>query len=307
MLAMSMPEYTSISKFSNRNGDILLRYWIMTYAALAFTFVAVFLSNLEESGFEILYMCFGLFCLVDSLVVIGQFFLFGYVDGPPKGILGEPSMDGCMIGLTFPVLLSRLKGWSKVLWIIPVVAIGMKFSTSTVAVFGVGVATFLFTVMEGRKKWAYLFLGLAAAVAFGYIRMGLEFFNDGIRFEDQRVIMEFWSKDPFAVAFGYGLGSLFTMAWKIMVASGERSEIWMHLHSDFLKIFYETGILGGILSIIPVGVAVKRAWGNQELLPPLAATLFFCLVQYPSFLAIHGFICAAFIIMALKSRPQNAA
>lgn len=273
-------------------NDFFALNWAMAFSSLCIVLFSFILVQIDD--YKLLFRCFAFACLANSLMIIGQK-LCGF---PGYGFLGEPSLGGCMIGITYPLLLNFKRVW-KVLWVIPIIAISLlPGSTTPWAVMGVGTAIYLW-VKYDKCRWALFFFCLVAFVALGYFSNGDGFFRDGNRFETQLIGLTWWWNHG-DIWLGNGNGSFLADCIRAIGPVKGEDAFWLHMHSDLLKLLIEQGVIGLIMWGFCAFYAIKRAWGKPYLMGSLGAVLFFAIVQYPSHWPITAFICSAVFIVALK-------
>jgi hypothetical protein len=156
-------------------------------------------------------------------------------------------------------------------------------------------AGLLFIVSLERPKIAGMLLALGTIVAIlvgrskGY---SLEADASG-RMEIWRAADTYWRADPVRMLLGNGLGTT-TIVLPLLTAEG-----WYTLHSDFVQILFELGILG----LLTVSVAILRTvWGvreNRAMMAVACAFLISMTTNFTGHISINALWILAFVRMSI--------
>lgn len=269
--------------------------WSMASAAFSLVIVVTVFSHLPS--YSLKYFVFALigFCIAQSLFVFYQ-----YWQGTlPFGFLGETSMGLCFLGLCLPFFL-LLPGHWKWGGILPVIAIFMGISASALVVFGVVVSAYAFSqVKRARIPVAVGLLVLVGLVS--YIRLSTYLSNDMPRLMTYKGIWLWWIGSGKAL-LGHGMGFLHAAGPHLIRGTGVTG-YWFHAHSDALKALVELGVVGSVLCVVPIGVALRRAFDKPELFASLCGAVVLLVIQYPVFMPAHFGLLAFLFIAALRNEP----
>lgn len=201
--------------------------------------------------------CLPLVVILEALSVM----IFGY------GLMKAPSFDNAFIALCFPFV----PWWA----ILPgLVSILTHHGGTAIMI----VASQLFASGIVKRKWkTIVFTGALALV------VPIELTHDIMWGSDSRIqawksFMSYWAKTPNRVAFGTGPGSFI---WHGLAASGFKSPVFMALHSDWLQIVFETGLIGFVLAVGVTTEAFLRVRKSKKLLAALFGAVTFGLTYHP--------------------------
>jgi hypothetical protein len=300
-LLNTVSRYALTNTFNSTAGIQNLMMYGMVYSSFTVCMFCFFLSEIKDKYETALFNAFMLFVLVNSIAVIAQKTMFSGM-GDTKYFLGETSMAGCLMGLFCPMIIHKANGYWKYSVMLVLAAVVLSDSTTAIAVTAVSLTCYLFSDFIKYKdfKLAVLFcsLILACGVIVGVIFNGEGFFDSGGRFQNQLAILKLTlaHMNPF---FGYGGGSYMFLGPNIQRLLGQEL-LWQHPHSDFLKVIFEQGFVGLFLASIVCVVSLKKSIGKPWLFGMVCGVYFYSVVQYPSFLPVHSFICLAVIMRALK-------
>ncbi len=238
--------------------------------------------------------------------------IFAYASGlrdfKISGFLEQGGMSGCLLAVGAPFLGVFRKKWMIVsAWTVTSIAILILLkeneSSNSIGVFVVTVATLLLYKYWGRVSRAWL-LGLTSVSVAGLGLVSLKLnpllFSDSTRFEIYRVMMGWWWKDG-SILFGKGYGSFILYGPWIQVHqkfSLQAYFIWMH--SDWIQILFESGIVGLALSVAVTCQILYRARHRVELLVSIVAFIATMVFQFPWHLANFAAAGTLLGLMALK-------
>lgn len=256
--------------------------WSVTSATLCLLLVSF--AVLQLDNFKWLFRVFGLYCLIDSIVVIGQY-LYG-IKIPP-GLLIEHSMNGCFIAVTIPFLYSMLRGKFWALSVIPIIAIGLSYSTTSLIVFAAVFAAL------GYRKYKRFTIGILIFV-FGFMiyRQGAGLFSSGDRIETIKTICSYIFHH--ALWLGEGNGVYYG---KMPFAIGKN---WLHPHSDLIRSIFSYGLAGTALWLAAFCVGLYKTYKDQFLFAAYIGMMAFITFQYPTFRSHDALLCASIFIGAFK-------
>lgn len=288
------------------------------YTALAFLLVSVYAFNSHEEELSVLGDCFGLACMISSLVVIAQAW-HGPIFAPTDigrlyygrgAYIGNPSMSGCFIACTFPFLF-RFNIWRG--WIlIPVVAVFLEHASQPIGVLAVVMGAFVFKKSQWAGKYALIVSGAFWALLLGsgylWLGEGREFLSTTGRFEMWSIALKNWwlaSRSVHWLGFGNGSMPLLFPFWQnLMRQTAPPQSIWdwfWWIHSDVLQTLIEQGIVGCVAFGTMFVCACIEAWKKSASL--FASVLGFgayALFNFPVHLPAPAILGAVLVTMAFK-------
>ena len=229
-------------------------------------------------------------------------FLTAMVAREPMGILFNASMSGCFAAATLPLFFVRRPyPWH---WIALV--------ASSVLVAGqsmpFGVLVFLGCVwMIQRRRFNELALLAVAAACLGFALMGDQLLSSNSRFTAWRVAMSWW-QDHANPWLGSGSGTFVSIGPDL--TNGRHPDAfpakWMWLHSDWLQILFEQGILGLCLATAVFVTALRRFYHaqNQAGFYALIACGAFAAANMPLRYPLTALLCAFLVVWAFAEKQK---
>ena len=162
-----------------------------------------------------------------------------YLNNFITGCFSNRSVSGAALACLVPAFFYKKKLIPLVIF--PIAAVFICRSTMSIMAMLAGVVVYLSLIIRTKTLYALLLATLAiATISFGYY-IDRGFFSDTHRFEFWLNAFSMW-KNYF---FGHGVGffsdhynHFFQYRLKVL-----------HLHSDFLQMFFNFGIVGGVLFI----------------------------------------------------------
>lgn len=294
-------------------------------ATLSFVLLVVVALLCTRKGLENIEESFAGACIANTLLVFYQFFR-GF---PAGGFIGNPSMNGCLIAMTYPLLvmkpelnlydsLSLSKAfkfhWVRIIWDIlcvagPIAAVFMSKASVPVATMGVVMATmFLFSdgvsrslnTIGKRLSVATSILGAMAVMGFMVIP---DFSASSGRYAIWRESYK-WFEQNANIWTGSGLGSFFL--WGPFIqnqADLGRGNWWIWAHNDPLQCLIETGAIGLALYAWLILDTSIRYYTVQKkyLLVCLCGYLFSSFFNFPSHIAATSLFLVV-ILARLRSK-----
>jgi O-antigen ligase len=261
------------TKFSEFGGETAMA---LDNCALGATFtvflILVILLAIKRESLERLEELFAASCVANSVFVLYQVFR-GDV---PGGFLGNPSMNGTFIALTFPLLNIKSEvnqydhlslgdalekhslrmHWDAFCVFIPILAIFCTGQSVPVGTFAVIVVASIFLMdhpsltrerLGAKISVALGFLGSVVVVALWKIP---DFFHSSGRFQIWKADLDWLFKNGYWFS-GTGLGTYFMFGPHVQTEYhiGEGNWFWV-AHNDWLQVFFELGLVGFLLYLL---------------------------------------------------------
>lgn len=264
------------------------------YASLAFVLLLLACVRLKDYT-EHLRKLLGVVCLLATIWTLCQ---FQSIPFKRVGFAGNASMNGCLIAVTLPFMLSALLKVRSANVIVPILtclaAIAVSMTSTSVPV---GVLCVVLLTLY-LSKFTILLVAFIAAIECS-LQGSAAFFSPSDRFSMWRVFMEWWwyATDHL---FGAGAGVSTVLLPSIQKARGMNGNFFMWFHSDPLQVLFEQGAIGAVtLFVAFVGVA----WKSRRDRALLASVLGFAaasVFNYPTHLAPHALVGISLLAMAYK-------
>lgn len=186
------------------------------------------------------------------------------------GLLHAPSFNSAFAAAAIPFLNP---------WLVVGVFVTVMFHHGSTAVMIIW-AQLLARVIRHRtaEGWMVFMVGTIGMYVIASEHSGLLF--DGLeRISKWNQFMCFWVREWRWILVGVGPGSFIWTS--LMLDNFKPHSLFMQMHSDWLQILWELGVVGLGLSIWVFVDAVKRAWGSTDELAALFGVAAFGLTYYP--------------------------
>lgn len=317
------------NKYSGlKNLDrIVISYYVLI-GLVSFLIISFIALNIKKKHFRFLEKTFGMLCLINATYVLIQWGLGnGYLWR--GGFFANGSINGCFIAFTYPFLLkytlpkfvekspsadnlpyhlcNLFMGFFMYCVAAPVLAV--LCSKTSVPVGAMALAIFgVFIPVNKLTNWKLLLTVALFIAAFIFVAWFIDpsnlFYSSG-RFKlYEAVLTEWWNK--YDIWFGTGLGTypLFGLdaQLKHKVLAGTWA-IWMH--SDWLQILVELGIVGLILALTSSISIFLRVMYRPAYLGALLSFSGSMLFNYPIHYPIHALLLMFIIIMAYGEKDDS--
>lgn len=223
----------------------------------------------------LLFASFIYIALTDALLVLVNAFPFRSAFDA-RGFLGNASVDGCFIAIALPYL-GRTARWAPWIGALAILSTG---SSSAIAAGAVALG-----------PWYAAPAGIAA-----WMITGRELLNPNGRFNVWRIAFEWWG-DHVSPIFGSGLGTYFLFGPHAQIVRNQASTgIFTVMHSDWLQVLFEQGVLGLALAFC----LFVSAWGHSRGEPATRSALLAlgtaCAINMP----FHFFLSACLGTLILR-------
>jgi hypothetical protein len=228
---------------------------------------------------------------VEKILIFVAFFSSLCVWMKWPGLLQAPSFNGAFAALALPFL----PGWAAVGVLITI----FTHHGSTALLI---VAAQLLAYVLKRPLWAtagYFLFPLLFYIALKHSGVG---FDSAERLQNYKMFMAFWAKDWHWIVFGVGPGSFM---WTSILLSKEKTSLFLQMHSDWLQMIWELGLVGLGLILWVLISAVKNAWKNDVLLSALFGCVAFGLTYHPLRFFPTAFLTAYIFMKAFNYRADS--
>lgn len=213
------------------------------------------------------------------------------------GICLNASMSGCLNAVLLPLFFI---GYRR-LHFIPAyfVAVSVLFSGQSQPIALLFISIGVYFLQRGFWKW--LLPAVGASVLVGYLIAGRELFFLNGRDKVWSLLFKFWddNANPF---LGMGLGSFFYIGPSVTVPAFKQPFIFMH--SDWLQILFEQGIIGLLLVFTTYVLCLWNLRGNKPLFNSLAVFGCFGLANFPLHNPVSAIIGLVLIHWGLTDGPK---
>lgn len=207
------------------------------------------------------------------------------------GLLVAPSFNSAFCALALPFLP---------LWCILITLITLVTHHGSTALLIVASQLWVYALKKKWVKWFLLIPPLFAGIA--YLHHNLSWFDADERITKYVQFMKFWAQDWKWILFGVGPGSF---TWISLIRDEFKGNLFLSMHSDWLQILWELGILGLILSLNSLGFLIKRIWNHPQLLSAVFGCVTFGLTYHPLRWFPSSFLMACIWIQCSQKRPGS--
>jgi len=282
------------------------------YAFAATLTMLVALVICSASSMQKVAYTFGVICLMNSAATIIEF-LAGVPRAACGGLFGNPSMSGCLIAFTYPMVF--LLPWKNasaretmlILFSIfaPWFAVALPGCSQPLIIMGVVAAAFAISYV--RKRWMFWLslpaLWLLAGFAALFCRKPEGILLDSGRFGMYKMVISAWWKAGH-IWFGQGTGTAQVLIPALESVNGDHRillhqlpqvahkaqiDLWFWLHSDFLQSLFENGVIGTAILLVCVGYALVFSWRKSPILfASLVGLLASAVFNFPVHFPLHS-------------------
>lgn len=282
---------TGASLFELQNAALM--------ATIAIAITAATLYHFNKQSYLYAGVVFGYVALLNSLIIIAQ--KLQHVQA--GGLFGNPSISGCFLAIAYPVFRDS-PIYVRAIVIAAVLATGTSQPVGVLAV--VIVASVIMYKRRIIPVIAAAVLAMAAVVATVPIvttKTNRSPFDDSGRFAVWKIAMEPWYKQGHYIV-GQGTGTASALvprlqmqrhAANMKVGESFRIDEYHWMHSDWLQILFENGIIGFTLSLIAAFFALVKARKNRKLFASVCGYFAAMCFNYPVHMPIHAFFGAILI------------
>lgn len=253
-----------------------------------------FQSVAAQSFVEIVLIIFGVWTIpakalwsaLPIIAAVEMAFIWAY----KPGFMIAPSLSLALVALTVPFIPRFL----QVIALITIVT--HHGSTALMILAAEGLAYFTVRGLAIHYISVALFVGSLGVYLFKSLLLGM---HD--RLDVWQRFMTFWFNTPRFVAIGSGPG---TFMWLSLMIDNFKAPMWLQLHSDFLQITFELGLVGLSLCLVVLYQAIKKSLKNPTILAGVFGTIAFSLTYHP-FRFMPSAVLVAFIFKeALCGKTQ---
>lgn len=213
------------------------------------------------------------------------------------GLLGNRSIGASFVAVWFFFTLHCAgevrehehwgKSWIRKSAFLAIPALMVSQSGISYLAFVLGFCSLLFSFMP--QLWPGIGVVLVAAVGMGsYIKP--QFFTRINRYPAWALFAVFW-RENFSPWIGSGLGTFKLWGSTVQQLAHFMEGRWfLWAHNDWLQIFFELGIIGGVLAISVFVYILKKAWGQPALFGAIVSFGVIMLGNYPMHIAATGLL-----------------
>lgn len=317
--------WNATSVYENRWGIFektpnLVRVFFSNASAAALStllMLTLLFGHLKRRHFEDLGLIWGWLCLINTTYVLANIWVHhGKLIQP--GFLDVAGMNGCLIASTLPFVMRVIDRYpfknGSFLFILAALALPAfaavqaqatnPYFVLTVVLFS-AFLVIKFQDYEGKSFWNWRFIVPCVVVALGLSWLGphlvVNFFNWSGREQGYPIFMGAVLKNYHWIT-GFGLGTFQILGPEIQtVTHFNEGAWWLWLHSDWLQLIFETGVIGFALAWLLYGKCLWNAYCARkwDLLVSLCGYGAWMVANYPFHNAISAFLGAYLVFYAL--------
>ena len=121
------------------------------------------------------------------------------------------------------------------------------FNHGSTAILIIGAQAVAYAIAKGDRKYRVLLTGLVPVLLLAAWQNSGVMFDGGERLAKYRQALTYWSGSTKRIIFGEGPGSYL---WTSAGLDDFKAPIFLHLHSDWLQVLFEYGIVGFLLVLL---------------------------------------------------------
>lgn len=287
-------------------------------AAALIILTAFCATGVPSEKFSAVRAAFAWLAIFNAIAVLGTL-IFARIDAATLwGFFAEPGINAAVIAASWPLVDEIAGNLKRRVAAFFLIAAAVAASGASVPC-GVLAVALLCRFWLDRKHWLLPIMGFCGVCLILLTAIPTPF-DSSTRFEMYQIFMRFWA-DQGRWFLGFGQGSFEVIGPAIMqdfgnpkivkkVVDGQTIEylrLVTHLHSDWLQLIFEQGIIGFGLVAGTCVLAFSRAVINQ-CHPTAASFLAFCSIgvfDYPMRLAIPAALGAVLISQCLRSEGSK--
>ena len=247
--------------------------------------------------------------LLGGICLLSIGLTFYQMGGIPRGFSGNPSMNGCLIAITLPILLGlvfKYRPTTAIFWplslsvALSVATLIALLATRTSIPLGV-----LFVVWASgmiahrgiRYVWASCVGAGALLFCIGYFSQPDVFLSSSGRFAGWRMIFRWWvDSGHWGLGLGTGAGSIVFERLHFVYPAFAPLGVWAH--NDFLGLLFDNGLVGLASLLVMLGYALFRARENYSLFASITGFIATAFFNFPIHLPAHAFVGASLVWLA---------
>lgn len=252
------------------------------------------------------------------------FTLYQWLSGlrGPKlgGFYDNISLNGGMIALSLPIIFSLHKIKKPVTLLYVTAALIANFLTGSSIAIGLVVVAILSYSLSSRKAMFRALLISVLLFSVGHFIDKDNFFNDSHRFNIYKIQFDFFNEDKQCLpecydmpnrVFGYGQGCypvwsiIAQLKHSLLIKRGERGELVVFLHNDWLQMLLENGYIGIFLSLLLYIMLSYMSFGNKLTFSLLQTYAAFMVFHYPAHYPVHAIFGVWLIMYIILQHKEN--
>lgn len=249
---------------------------------LAGLFLAFFPSRWKKPVTDLLFWIFVASCIYTLI----QLDFTAYERG---GFYGNASMNGGLIACLMPFALEKCRRLRNkiAIAIATLGVIALTKASIPLGVFAVVILGYLFLQQKNKAKalfWS--FAVVADLFLLGWMLQGNDLLSSNGRYlEWKRIFTWWWSNSSIWTGAGLGTTTHLMSYVQLLEAKGARAPIYLWMHSEWLQIIFELGIIGLLCALIAYIFTLFKAMRSPTLFASLLGFGAFGLFDYPLRLA----------------------
>lgn len=267
-------------EFPARHFANLTRAYQYT-AAQAFveTIVIVYLATKQSKVIE---LCIAPFALISCLAVWTH----------TTGLLNAPSFNSAFAALLMPFVP---------LWVALIILATVLAHHGSTALLILGAQ--LLSIAIRKHKFRPYFAGILILLfGIAYLHHNGPLLDGLERLQKYGEYFDFWSQSNTWVFFGAGPG---TFMWTSIMMSHFKPPLFLQMHSDWLQIIWELGMVGFFLALFTVNQAIDMNQNRPRIFAGILGVIAFGMTYHPLRFAPTALICAWIFYKAFNGETQD--
>lgn len=212
----------------------------------------------------------------------------------PYGLMETHSFDLAFIALCVPFV----SFWSALAAVVTILA---HHGATADMILG---AIFISALLKNKAEKIFVVILILILAGAAYYHTHGTWFDGGDRIAHYKHYLALWATNKWTLIFGVGAG---TFTWASFTLDQFKSPMWIQLHSDWLQILFELGLVGLGLAVWTFYSALTTAWKQPKsgLLEKVAAAGCFALTYHPLRFFPSAYLIASIFSEALKADQKG--
>ncbi len=221
---------------------------------------------------------------------------------PELANIGYPVINGLMRGVSLDMVLLALLVPFTPWWLALLSILSIVTHHGTTALMVLGAEVFAWAFINLRLRYAIALPVVVTPIlgALAYWHSNAPLLDGHERLAAWTRYFSFWWESWGFVAFGVGPGSFMFTAMQI----DKKPPIWFFMHSDFLQVPWELGVVGLALMLMAFARLVISARYDVKLLAAMFGLMAASLTYHP-FRFFPGMLYAAFVFVAIYEKEKT--
>lgn len=267
---LTLTRFPFLKDFQNLNDRLILRTQGLEFFAYALLYTLLVVFQFSRHRINVRHFLARMYYAVLGATFITWLLGYGY-----EGYLGNWGMNACLLVCLTPFV-------PRYMWFISVTIAILSDASTAYAV------TAVVFLSEFRNHWKKVISAISFSAVFAALTKP-HLLSDSERFLNWKIYLPYWWEN--SKWFGFGPGSFGPIGPYLQALNGEKTNVLLWAHNEYLQVFFEFGIVGFVLfsgAFIHLFVNCRRLGSDygRSLQSLLAGSLMCAATNYPFRLAL---------------------